>query len=331
MTSENRISAFIKLGEKISNLSKEELDELQLRARLENAWFTPENTRRALDGITELLNEKKLREWLSKYDLNAEVPKIVGIVMAGNIPMVGFHDLLCVLLSGHFAAVKISSQDSFLTKKLISWILEVEPKFKKSLEIRERLNNIDAVIATGSDNTARYFEFYFKDIPHIIRKNRSSIAILTGNETAEELKKLGQDIFWYYGLGCRNVSKVLVPLGYKPDFFYESIQEYEEIIHHHKFRNNYDYNKSIYLVNSEPHLDNGFLLWRASNDLVSPISVLFYQEMENDEAIKEYLANNSEKIQCVVGNGYIPFGMAQLPDPWDYADHVDTLAFLSKL
>jgi hypothetical protein len=331
MTSENRISAFIKLGEKISNLSKEELDELQLRARLENAWFTPENTKRALDGITELLNEKKLREWLSKYDLNAEVPKIVGIVMAGNIPMVGFHDLLCVLLSGHFAAVKISSQDSFLTKKLISWILEVEPKFKKSLEIRERLNNIDAVIATGSDNTARYFEFYFKDIPHIIRKNRSSIAILTGNETAEELKKLGQDIFWYYGLGCRNVSKVLVPLGYKPDFFYESIQEYEEIIHHHKFRNNYDYNKSIYLVNSEPHLDNGFLLWRASNDLVSPISVLFYQEMENDEAIKEYLANNSEKIQCVVGNGYIPFGMAQLPDPWDYADHVDTLAFLSKL
>ncbi len=269
--------------------------------------------------------------WVAKYEFNIEVPKIVGIVMAGNIPMVGFHDLMCVLLSGHFAAIKISSQDSYLTVRLIGWLLDIEPKFRKSLEIRERLTNIDAVIATGSDNTARYFEFYFKDIPHIIRKNRSSVAILTGEETTEDFKALGKDLFWYFGLGCRNVSKLLVPKDYKFDPFFEAIQEFEEVGNHHKYRNNYDYNKSIYLVNGEPHLDNGFVLLRASEDLVSPISVIFKQEVEGEAEIKAFLDTHQEKIQCVVGKGYIPFGSAQLPLPWDYADHVDTLEFLLAL
>lgn len=331
MTLENRISAFTRLGDKIKNLSDSEMDEITRRAKNENAWFTSENIKRAFDGIIALTSEAKLQQWVEKYQFNIEVPKIVGIVMAGNIPMVGFHDLMCVLLSGHFAAIKVSSQDTFLTNKVIAWLLEIDPTFKRSIEVRERLTNIDAVIATGSDNTARYFEFYFKNIPKIIRKNRSSIAIITGDETTEDFKKLGRDIFWYYGLGCRNVSKVLVPKGYTFAPFFEAIQEYEEVGNHHKYRNNYDYNKSIYLVNGEPHLDNGFLLLRESKDLVSPISVLFKQEVEGEQDIKAFLDMHAAKIQCVVGKQYIPFGNAQLPEPWDYADDVDTLHFLLAL
>ncbi|MFT6866996.1 MAG: hypothetical protein ACJA08_001834 [Cyclobacteriaceae bacterium] len=331
MTCEERISAFIQLGDKLTHFNLEELTEIGFRAAQENAWFIPANTHRSVEGIAKMLEKDKLDKWLSAYSLECEVPKIVGVVMAGNIPLVGFHDLMCVLLSGNFAAVKTSSQDTFLVKWIINLILEIEPRFKKSVEIRERLTNIDAVIATGSDNTARYFEYYFKDIPHIIRKNRSSIAVLSGNETAEELKNLGKDIFWYFGLGCRNVSKVLVPKDYKADFFFESIQEFEEVGNHHKYRNNYDYNKSIYLVNREPHLDNGFLLWRESDTLVSPISVLFAQQYDDQSEIDRYIATNKEKIQCIVGKDYITFGKAQLPDPWDYADNVDTLTFLDGL
>ncbi|WP_258103340.1 acyl-CoA reductase [Marinoscillum sp. MHG1-6] len=331
MNIEARISAFIQLADKIKRLSNDELEDLYSRAEAENAWFTKENIERALFGISYQLDEDKLNQWLSKYQLEPEIPKIVGIVMAGNIPLVGFHDLLCVLISGHFAAIKASSQDSFLINKIISWLLEIEPGFKKSLELRERLTGIDAVIATGSDNTARYFEHYFKDIPSIIRKNRSSVAVLTGNETAQELKALGKDIFWYFGLGCRNISKLLVPKGYKPDFLFESIQEFEPVIHHHKYRNNYDYNKSIYLVNSEPHLDTGFLMWRKTEELVSPISVMYAQEYESTGEIQDILNAHKDKIQCVVGRDYIPFGKAQLPELWDYADKVDTLKFLAAL
>lgn len=331
MTREERISAFNQLGDKLANFNPEELTEIGYRAAAQNAWFTTENSLRAIQGITLMLDKEKLEQWLTKYPLDCDVPKIVGIVMAGNIPLVGFHDLMCVLLSGHFAAVKTSSQDTFLVKWIIDLLLEIEPRFKKSLEIRDRLTNIDAVIATGSDNTARYFEYYFKNIPNIIRKNRSSIAVLTGQESAEDLKNLGKDIFWYFGLGCRNVSKVLVPEEYQADFFFECIQEFEEVGNHHKYRNNYDYNKSIYLVNREPHLDNGFLLWRSSDTLVSPISVLFTQTYKNPLEIKTFIESNQEKIQCVVGKDYVPFGKAQQPEPWDYADNVDTLRFLEGL
>lgn len=331
MRVDERISAFIQLGDKIAGLNETERAQIEDMARRENPWFTQSNVKNAIDGITHMLQKEKLDTWLKPYNLECEVPKIVGIVMAGNIPLVGFHDLMCVLLSGNFAAIKASSQDTFLVKWIIELLFEVESRFKKSLEIRDKLTNIDAVIATGSDNTARYFEYYFKNIPHIIRKNRSSIAVLSGDESSEDLKNLGKDIFWYFGLGCRNVSKILVPKDYKADFFFESIQEFEEVGNHHKYRNNYDYNKSIYLVNKEPHLDNGFLLWRKSEDFVSPISVLYVQEYETASEVDSYIDQNKEKTQCIVGKGFIPFGNAQMPEPWDYADEVDTLKYLINL
>lgn len=331
MTLEDRISAFVKLGNHLDTLSSEDLALLSQRAKSENQWFTEENIQRAITGIRAFLVAEKLKSWTGCYKLDMEIPKIVGIVMAGNIPLVGFHDLLCVLLSGHFAAVKLSSQDASLSRLMIQWLLEIEPRFRKSIEVRERLTEIDAVISTGSDNTSRYFEYYFRDIPRIIRKNRTSIAVLDGTETNRELADLGKDIFWYYGLGCRNVSKLLVPTGYDPRSFYESIEHFKEVGHHNKYKNNYEYYRSIFLVNGTPHLDNGFLIWLPTTELVSPVSVIYVEEYHNQEDVTRYLETHKEKLQCMVGHDYLPFGQAQSPEVWDYADHVDTMGFLVEL
>ncbi|WP_421871453.1 acyl-CoA reductase [Marinoscillum sp.] len=332
MTLNERIDAFAALGEKITKLSSDKLEEYAYRAQSQNQWFTEDNVKRAFEGIAFMLQSEKLKSWTKNYtSLEAEVPKIVGVIMAGNIPLVGFHDLLCVLLSGHFAAIKTSSQDTYLVQLLVDWLLEIEPRFKKNLEARERLTNIDALIATGSDNTARYFEYYFKDHPKIIRKNRTSIAILDGTETPEELHELGKDIFWYFGLGCRNVSKVLVPSGYDPSTFFEAIEDYKAVGDHYKYRNNYDYHKSILLVNGTKHLDNGFLLWLPTENLVSPISILHAEEYNSTEELNSIIESYGDKLQCIMGKNKIPFGSGQLPEPWDYADNVDTLEFLEKL
>lgn len=331
MKIEEKIKVFESLGDKIRSLSVSKVEELAQHAQSHNGWFTLESVSKALQGIAYLLQKDKLEQWLGNESESPEVPRIVGIVMAGNIPLVGFHDLLCVLASGHFAAIKPSSDDAYLMKQLTEWIIEIEPRFKKNLELRERLNSIDAVIATGSDNTARYFEYYFKDIPSIIRKNRTSIAILNGNETAEELRLLGEDVFSYFGLGCRNVSKVFTPKGFDFRDVFPHFESFKEVANHHKYRNNYDYYKSIYLINQTPHLDTGFLLINSTNDLVSPISVLYHQEYETMDQLNEVIKQQEEKIQCIVGQGRIPFGKAQLPELWDYADNVDVLAFLKQL
>lgn len=331
MIVEERIEVFSILGSKIKNISKEDIREYSYRTRVENQWFTEENIQRAFDGLAFVLEKSKLEKWVSNYDVKAEVPKIVGIVMAGNIPLVGFHDLMCVLIGGHFAVIKVSNQDAFLTNLIISWLLEIEPRFKRNLEVRDRLTGIEAVIATGSDNTARYFEYYFKDIPSIIRKNRTSIAILNGRESIKDLKELGKDIFWYFGLGCRNVSKLLVPKGYDPTPLFEANEHFSYLGDHNKYKNNYDYYKSIFLVNGTKHLDNGFLLWLPTTDLVSPISVLYAQEYSTEQEASNYLDDHQQKIQCVVGKDHILFGSAQLPEPWNYADNVDTMEFLAKL
>lgn len=332
MTLAERIDAFSRLGDKIQHISTDDLQEYSFRAQYENAWFTAENVQHAFEGLAFILQKDKLDHWLEKYtNLHPEVPKVVGIIMAGNIPLVGFHDLMCVLLSGHFAAVKVSSQDTFLTTLVIEWLLEIEPRFKKNLEIRERLTSIDALIATGSDNTARHFEYYFKDHPKIIRKNRTSIAILDGSESEEDLKNLGKDIFWYFGLGCRNISKLFVPEGYDPKPFFEAIESFHYVGNHNKYRNNYDYHKSILLVNRVEHLDNGFLLWNVNENLVSPLSVLYVEEYATKDNLSLKLTSQQEKLQCIVGKDHIPFGKAQRPEPWDYADGVDTLLFLQAL
>jgi hypothetical protein len=303
-----------------------------------NAWFTAESVLQAVTATGESLTELNLERWLSSYTFTNHEHKKVGLILAGNIPLVGFHDVLCVLVSGNTALIKASSQDARLIKYVLQLLVNIEPAFASQYQFIERLEGFDAIIATGSNNTSRYFEYYFGKVPNIIRKNRNSVALLTGNETTEQLHLLGKDIFDYYGLGCRNVSKVLVPKGYDFIPFFESIESYHPIGNHHKYHNNYDYNKAIYLVNGDKHLDNGFLLLKEDDRMVSPLAVLFYEEYENMAAAQTWLANQSENIQCIVStaplqvnNQVVEFGKSQHPNLWDYADGIDTLQFLSNL
>ncbi|MFC5269724.1 acyl-CoA reductase [Adhaeribacter terreus] len=336
MTLENRIEAFAKLGQRLKSLSPDELQYLASRARNANSWFDLPNVTAAFQGIANLLEEQYLHEWLFVYDFPQTSPRKVGIVMAGNIPLVGFHDLLSVLISGHHALVKTSSDDPHLVKFVVDELLKIEPRFGYYITFADLLKESEAIIATGSDNTARYFEYYFASRPHIIRKNRSSVAILSGFETEEELHQLGQDIFQYYGLGCRNISKFFVPEGYRFDKFFESIESYKTVLDHHRYQNNYDYNKSILLVNGVPHFDNGFLLLTENPQPVSPISVIHYETFNGLPDLYRKMTEAEHKTQCVVSSaGWYPksfsFGQAQCPMVWDYADGVDTLAFLATL
>jgi hypothetical protein len=335
MNIEARINAFVELGNRIEGLSEETREEWYTQARAQNNWLTPENVQLALEGIRKYLQPDELRQWAGRYLSGDVQPRKVGVVMAGNIPAAGFHDMLSVLISGHILYAKPSSQDPFLPKAIGQQLLEIEPAFAPYLVFAERLNDADAVIATGSDNSARYFHHYFGKKPHIIRQNRTSCAVLTGKETSHQLAALGRDIFQYFGLGCRNVSKLYVPEGYEFDLFFENQGEFSQIIHHNKYVNNYDYNKSIYLINSLPHLDNGFMLLRESAALVSPVSVVYYETYRNSADLQPKLDAAMPKIQCVVSGGGVyggvDFGQAQRPHLWDYADRVDTIAFLLSL
>ena len=304
-----------------------------------NAWFTPESVLRAVTAIGKMLNEADLQTWLSKYNLDNSKPgKKVGLILAGNIPLVGFHDVLCVLATGNHALIKASSQDARLIKQVLQRLVDIDDSFADQFSFVERLVDFDAIIATGSNNSSRYFDYYFGKVPNIIRKNRNSIALLTGTETAEELFNLGHDIFDYYGLGCRNVSKLLVPEGYIFNFFFESIEDHKAIIHHHKYNNNYDYNKSIYLVNSDKHLDNGFLMVKEDERMASPLSVVYFSYYADLPAAQQLLTEQSENIQCIVTtapinvpNQVVGFGQSQQPALWDYADGIDTMHFLANL
>ncbi|WP_339877353.1 acyl-CoA reductase [uncultured Algoriphagus sp.] len=334
MNLSERIAAFVALGRAITDLSFEEREELLWRAENNNNWFTKDSVSSALAGISFMLSPKKLDDWLSRYDIKeVKSSRSVGLMLAGNIPGVGFHDLMCVILSGHQAVIKLSSSDEILIKWIIKKLLEIEPRLESQIRMKEMLKGMDAYIATGSDNSSRYFNYYFGKYPHVIRQNRTSVAVLDGNETAEDYINLGKDIFQYYGLGCRNVSKIFVKSEDQLQELLGALEIYAPIGSHHKYRNNYDYNKSIYLVNLEKHLDNGFLLLRESESLVSPISVLFYEVYDSAESLNEKLNHQASKIQCIVGRGgdRVPFGTAQSPEPWEYADGVDTMDFLLKL
>ena len=334
----DRMSAFIRLGFQLSDLKEEEKNTLFQQAQNQNAWFTNKSLEQALEGIIILLEKKALELWVSRYSLvEPDYPLQVGLMLAGNIPGVGFHDILAVLISGHAACIKLSSQDTALPLWLLNQLKAIEPRFSDRIFIEDLIKNKQAYIATGSDNSARYFHYYFGKYPHLIRSNRTSVAILQGNESSVEIQALGHDIFDYFGLGCRNVSKVYVREKDQLTQLLDEIQSFEWVANHHKYFNNYEYNKSIYLVNGTPHLDNGFLLLKESVDLVSPIGVLFYEMYSNLEELKEKLQPLDSKIQCVVGQpssifpDLIPFGHTQCPAPWDYADRVDTLKFLQEL
>jgi hypothetical protein len=298
-----------------------------------NGWFTPNQVHFAIQSWAEALTEENINLWLSKYDFSTVQPKTVALILAGNIPLVGFHDFLSVVISGHKVLVKTSSNDQKLLPFLAKYLISIHPELENYITFTEgKMEGFDAVIATGSNNTARYFEYYFKDKPSIIRKSRNSVAILTGNETSEDLANLGEDIFRYFGLGCRNVSKLFVPKGYNFDAFFQAIYEQKDVIYYEKYANNYDYNKAVFLMSNFKLLDNEFLTIKEDTSYASPISSVFYEYYEDVNEIKNRLEMDAEQIQCIVSNGItensIPFGQTQKPNLWDYADNVDTLEFL---
>jgi len=351
MEIQQRINAFVKLGGFLSQFSNEgiqmkadiENNEMHFEgfkhqiklAQTQNGWFTEENILFALENWSKALEYSNIKAWFKNYDFNNVEPKHVAIIMAGNIPLVGFHDFLSVLISGHNVLVKQSSNDKHLLPYLATYLESVEPEFKAKITFtEERLNQFDSVIATGSNNTARYFEYYFKAKPSIIRKNRNSVAILTGNETENDLKGLSEDIFRYFGMGCRNVSKLFVPKGYNFDKFFNAIFHWSPIIDQTKYANNYDYNKAVYLMSEYNILDNGFFMVKEDEGYASPISTVFYETYEDLNSLKDKLTSDKDRIQCIVSKGVmdseIPFGKTQNPELWDYADNVDTIEFLLK-
>ena len=332
MNIEQRLQVFVELGKILSEVTEESVATLQT-AKHKNGWFIPDQSQLAFTNWSNALTAENVKHWAAMYpELNNTItPKKVGLIMAGNIPLVGLHDLISVLLTGHNAVVKLSSEDTTLMSYIISKIKRISPELGSRIEIAERLSDIEAVIATGSNNSSRYFEAYFGKYPNIIRKNRTSVAILEGNESSTDLRKLGQDIFTFYGLGCRNVTKLYVPIGYNFNLFYESIIDYASVLDNIKYVHNYDYHKTLFLLNSQQLLDNEFLLVKEDANLRSPIGVIHYEytSVDKKELVKKL--NKSEEIQCVVDNQQLKFGEAQNPQLWDYADDVDTLRFLLNL
>lgn len=334
MNFQQRINSFVKLGQFFEQSTLVENHPIFYKAYTQNPWFTIANTQLSVKAWADSMRESKLIEWLKAYTINEKSLQTIAIIMAGNIPLVGFHDLLCVLITGNKALVKLSEDDTTLMKWAIDELILIEPAFASFIEISaNRLPvGFDAVIATGSNNSNRYFEYYFREKRSLLRGNRNSVAILSGNETPEDLHKLGLDIFTYFGLGCRNVSKLYVPQEYDITQFLDGIESHNDIINHHKYANNYTYHKAILLMNLTPHLDNNFLLLKEDDRIASPLGMLYYERYTSLETLNETLQQKQLEIQCIVSktdfNGALPLGKAQQPELWDYADGVDTIAFL---
>ncbi len=347
-----RINAFCKLGLFLKNINSVLPNEISFLEKnkeiliitiqeqhIYNSFFTETFVYKAIESIANMLDKDLIVQWLEKYptlqsdSLNS---KKVAVIMAGNIPLVGFHDFLCVLISGHSIICKQSSNDNKLLPIIVDVLIKIDNDFESLISFSDnKIEGFDAVIATGSNNSAKIFESYFSKYPHIIRKNRSSVAILSGNETNEDFKNLSNDIFLYFCLGCRNVSKLLVPKDYNFNQFFENMQAWEHIAMHNKYQNNHDYNRSIYLINQTIHLDNGFLILKEDKSLHSPIAVLYIEYYNDLAGISKYIQLHKEEIQCVVSNleieNTIKFGQAQNPSVWDYADGVDTIEFLINI
>jgi len=349
ITTQQRVDAFVQLGHfleqftvdkpwqgyqnGVSQGDYEEFNKLVNHVHLYNGWFTPAMVRKALAGIRSWLQADVLQNWLGRYpQQNRGKVKTIAVIMAGNIPLVGFHDALCVLITGNRLMAKFSSDDNVLMPFILKYLVQIEPGFDDLIRIaNDKMTDFDAVIATGSNNSARYFEQYFGKYPHIIRKNRTSVAIISGNESKEELTALGHDIFDYFGLGCRNVTKIYVPRGYDLDLFFGAIYEFNEVVHHKKYGNNYDYHKALYMMNQDQLIENGFLVLKQDKSLFSPVGILHYEYYENAAEVEKDLAQHRDEIQCVAGAGQLAFGQTQSPKVDDYADGVDTMAFIAGL
>lgn len=295
-----------------------------------NGWFTEEAIRSSLTALADWLHAENLKEWTKEFRFTTS-PRKVGLIMAGNIPLVGFHDFLSILLTGHHAKIKLSSSDKHLFPMVLKLMELYYPEINEHVEIDDNFKNVSAVIATGSDNSARYFEKYFGHLPTIIRKNRTSVGVLKGDETEETLYRLGTDIFKYYGLGCRNISQLLIPADFDLDRLFKAILPYADIVNHNKYANNYDYYKAVCLMSRVKLTENGFLLTKESDELFAPISVLNIKRYEQQSEVDDFLAEHEEQIQVVIGEEYTPFGTAQCPTLTDYADGINTLTFLESL
>jgi hypothetical protein len=340
MTLKERVESFSELGkilrdslEGVPTGYSSELEKLINNQQYKNPWFTPENVTMAIKAIADELTHENFAKWTGNYPAlgTTEYGLNVGVIMAGNIPLAGFHDFLSVLISGNNLIAKTSSKDPELIVYISDILCIINPGFRKRITFTEGLlKGFDAVIATGSNNSSRYFEYYFRRYPHIIRKNRNSAAIIEGCETAEELYCLGSDVFSYFGLGCRSVSKIYIPTGYDISKMTYNWSQYSNIINHNKYANNYDYSKAVFIVNKEEFIDTGYLLIKKSTGISSPVAVLHFDIYNSLNDVFQEVEENREKIQCVVGSKYIPFGTAQLPHLWDYADGKDTVDFLLK-
>jgi hypothetical protein len=335
MNIENRLDSLIQLGFYIQ-ARPEALESKVQEAALKNHWFTPEHSWKALQAIADqLLHPEKIRSWAFSYQLSEQPPRQVGIIAAGNIPLVSFHDVLCVLVAGHKALIKRSEKDAVLLPHLMMALQQIEPAWKSFIDFQDRWTNFDAVIATGSNNTGRYFEHYFGKYPHIIRKNRHSIAVLKGDESEETLARLGQDVFDYFGLGCRNVSLIWLPEDYDIRPLLKVWAPYEALMMHHTYKNNLDYQRTLYLMNTVPLVDCDFLNMVDATAPASPISCLHLARYSNPENIRSWIDQHSEALQCIVNfEGYansVGAGEAQQPGLTDYADGIDTMAFLQQL
>lgn len=341
MNTENQVLGLIKLSDYIKaflakkpedhNEDDSDIELLLKRSEIENPWFTIDNQKFALQQWTDLLTEENIKNWLGNYSIS-KISKRVGLILAGNIPLVGFHDVISVVLSNHIPVIKLSSKDKYMIPFLLKKWNELS-NGNVTFEFVEKLENFDAVIATGSNNTARYLEYYFKNHLSIIRKNRTSVAVLKGDETNEELQLLAKDIFQYFGLGCRNVTRIFIPKDFVIDRLFENFLGFQDIINHNKYANNYDYNRAVYLLNQDKFWDNNFVMLKEDDKLFSPLSVINFSRYESLDDVKTFIAENEENIQCVVAKeelemNAIPFGEAQNPGLDTYADNVDTMKFL---
>lgn len=333
----DKINILEKLGQ---NIKSSDLENLYERAAMKNPWFTKDNIKMAVESIVDHFLQKKLLEsWLSNYSSDKKYPaKKIGLVLAGNIPMVGFHDILCVFLAGHISMIKYSEKDDILIPYFLKVLTDIEPQAEKYFERVDKISGYDAVIATGSNNSAKYFSYYFKNVPHIIRKNRNAVGMLSGTENAVELDALARDIFMYFGLGCRNVSKIFVPEGYDFHPLMSAFDQWKHLEFHHKYKNNLEYNHALYLLNQHPFMMHEALLLIESDEISSRVGCLHYEFYTNPIELAEKLLTQQDDIQCIIGHEdyipglkMIPFGKSQSPDISTYADGIDTMEFLTNL
>jgi hypothetical protein len=338
MSINKRIEGLARLGDYLKN-DPTEMHSIMVQAELNNPWFSQNYIKYALQAISErYLDRRSLVEWTEGYE-KVHDPKVktVGLVMAGNIPLVGLHDIICVVVSGHKAIVKLSERDNLLIPFLLRKWSEFDPDINRKIELVDHLKGYDAVIATGSDNSSRYFEYYFRTVPHIIRKNRNGIAVLQGNESEVDLERLWVDIFTYYGLGCRNVSKIYVPKGYEFNLLLKVLAENSNPILHPKYKNNFEYNHAICVINRIPFLTNDVILMVEDSNISSRIGMIHYEYYDGIPELTASIVSDLSKIQCVVSQcqlGDIPvidFGDSQKPHLYNYADGIDTMSFLLRL